>query len=197
MSSQYRALSRVCKVGGRIGFMSGHSKWSTIKHKKAVVDAKRGKIFTKIARMITMAVKNGSSGDPVMNPALRVAIDKGREANMPKDNIQRAIDRGLGKGGERPLEEIVYEGYGPGGVGIIVSTVTDNRNRTAAEVKNVFEKSGGSLGSPGSVAYLRSITPVPMIQLEKGEAERVSRLLEELDGSDDVIDVWSNLAVGQ
>lgn len=173
--------------------MSGHSKWSTIKHKKAITDAKKGKVFTKIARMITIAVKNGANGDPNMNPALRVAMDKAREANMPKDNVQRAIDKGLGKGGSGTIEEIVYEGYGPFGVGIIAKTVTDNRNRTAAEIKNMLEKAGGSLGGPGSVSYLKNLSPMPKIQLEGDDKERVERLLEEIDDYDDVITVWTNL----
>lgn len=174
--------------------MSGHSKWSTIKHKKAITDAKKGKAFTKIARLITIAVKNGGSGDPSMNPALRVAMDKAREANMPKDNVTRAIDKGLGKGGSGVIDEIVYEGYGPFGVGIIVKAVTDNRNRTAAEVKNMLEKSGGSLGGPGSVSYMKNLSPLPTIQLEGADQERVLKLLESLDENDDVVEIWSNLA---
>jgi len=174
--------------------MSGHSKWSTIKHKKAVVDAKRGKVFTKIARMITIAVKDGGSGDPGSNPALRLAVDKAREANMPNDNIKRAIDRGLGKGSEGKMEEITYEGYASGGIGVIVKVLTDNRNRTAAEIKNMFEKNGGSLGSPGSVSYLKNISPTPMITLEGSDGQMVERLLDDLDSHDDVVEVWSNLA---
>ena len=174
--------------------MSGHSKWSTIKHKKAVVDAKRGKTFTKVARMITIAVKKGNSGDPATNPTLRLAIDKAREANMPNENIRRAIDRGLGKGSEGKMEEIVYEGYATGGVGVIVSVLTDNRNRTAAEIKNIFDKNGGSLGAPGSVAYLKNIEPTPKIALEGRDKDAVERLIETLDEHDDVVEVWNNLA---
>lgn len=174
--------------------MSGHSKWSTIKHKKAVVDAKRGKTFTKVARMIMIAVKEGNSGDPATNPTLRLAIDKAREANMPNDNIRRAIDRGLGKGSEGKMEEIVYEGYGVGGVGVIVKVLTDNRNRTSAEIKNIFDKNGGSLGAPGSVAYLKTIEPTPKIALEGKDKDAAERLIETLDEHDDVVEVWSNLA---
>lgn len=175
--------------------MSGHSHWATTKHKKAVVDAKKGKAFTRVARQIILAVQKGSSGDPNMNPVLRLAIDKAREVNMPNDNVKRAIDKGLGKGGEGRLEEITYEGYGPFGVGIIVATTTDNRNRTGSEIRNMFEKQGGSIGAPGSVAYLQKIDPTPKITLSGSDAERVQSLLDELDEHDDVMEVWSNLEV--
>jgi len=137
----------------RIGLMSGHSKWSTIKRKKEALDQKKGSVFTKLAKGISVAVKKGGGGDPEMNFALRLAVEKARAANMPKDNIQRAIDRGLGKGGGAEYEEIVLEGYGPGGIAVIVEAVTDNRNRTVSELKNMFEKQGGRLAEPGSVLY--------------------------------------------
>jgi len=132
--------------------MSGHSKWSTIKHKKAKTDAARGKVFTKIIKEITTAAKIGG-GDPNGNPRLRLAVDKAKEANMPNDNIKRAIDKGVG-GGEAAMEELVYEGYAPGGVALMVEVMTDNRNRTAPEVRSIFEKNGGNLGSTGCVSYL-------------------------------------------
>jgi YebC/PmpR family DNA-binding regulatory protein len=133
--------------------MSGHSKWSSIKHKKGAADAKRGKLFTKLARAITIAARDGG-GNPDVNPALGLAVQKARDASMPKDNIQRAIDRGTGEGGDAaPIESAVYEGYGPGGAAILVEALTDNRNRTGAEVRHAFEKHGGSLGEPGSVAW--------------------------------------------
>ncbi|GAB4570469.1 MAG: YebC/PmpR family DNA-binding transcriptional regulator [Anaerolineae bacterium] len=133
--------------------MSGHSKWSTIKRKKGAEDAKRGKIFTRLAREITMAARQGG-GDPEANPTLRLAVEKARAANMPKDNIQRAIARGTGEGGDaEALEEITYEGYAPNGVAVLVDCVTDNKNRTLAEVKHIFSKYGGSLASPGSVTW--------------------------------------------
>ena len=132
--------------------MSGHSKWSTIKHKKAKTDAARGKVFTKIIREITTAAKIGG-GDVNGNPRLRLAVDKAKEANMPNDNIKRAIEKGAGGGGIA-FEEITYEGYGPGGVAIIVETMTDNRNRTIGEIRNIFEKNGGNLGAAGSVSYI-------------------------------------------
>lgn len=133
--------------------MSGHSKWSTIKRKKGAEDAKRGKIFTRIAREIMMAAREGLP-DPESNSALRLAIDKARAANMPKDNIERAINRGAGTGDDAVrLEEVVYEGYGPGGVAIVVECVTDNRNRTLADLKYVFNRSGGNMASAGSVKW--------------------------------------------
>jgi YebC/PmpR family DNA-binding regulatory protein len=133
--------------------MSGHSKWSTIKRKKGAEDAKRGKIFTRLAREITMAARQGG-GDPDTNAALRLAIEKAKGSNMPKDNIQRAIGRGTGEGADSTvLEEITYEGYAPHGIAILVDVVTDNKNRTLAEVKHVFSKYGGSLASAGSVMW--------------------------------------------
>ncbi len=133
--------------------MSGHNKWSKIHRKKEIQDQKKGGLFTKLGRNITIAVKKGGSGDPETNFALRLAIEKARAANMPKDNIQRAIKRGLGKNGEGEMIELTLEGYGPEGVAVIVEAITDNRNRTVAEVKNVFDKAGGSLAEPGAVRY--------------------------------------------
>src|SRR5579871_511907 len=134
--------------------MSGHSKWHSIKHKKAVVDARRGQQFTKLARAITVAAKEGG-GDPDGNPALALAIQKARDASMPKDNIERAIGKGTGEGVDADrIETVVYEGYGPGGVALLIEALTDNRNRTAADVRHLVGKHGGNLGEPGSVAYL-------------------------------------------
>ena len=133
--------------------MSGHSKWSSIKHKKGAKDAKRGKLFTKLARAITVAARDGG-GDPDANPTLGLAVQKARDASRPKDNIQRAIDRGTGEGADAAaIESVVYEGYGPGGAAILVEALTDNRNRTGSEVRHAFEKHGGSLGEPGSVSW--------------------------------------------
>lgn len=135
--------------------MSGHSKWATTKHKKALVDAKRSKIFTKVAKLITIAARDGKSGDPIMNPSLRLAIDNAKAVSMPKDNIDRAIKRGLGGlDGGAQLEDILYEAYGPGGVGILIECLTDNKNRALGEAKAVISKAGGSLASTGSVSYL-------------------------------------------
>jgi YebC/PmpR family DNA-binding regulatory protein len=134
--------------------MSGHSKWASIKHKKAIVDSRRGAQFSKLTRAITVAARDGG-GDPVGNPALDLAIRKAKEASMPKDNIERAIAKGTGEGGEADaIEAVLYEGYGPGGVAILVETLTENRNRTSADVRHIFSKNSGSLGEPGSVAYL-------------------------------------------
>ena len=134
--------------------MSGHSKWSSIKHKKAAVDAKRGQQFTKLARAITVAAREGG-GDPDANPSLATAIQKARDASMPKDNIQRAVDRGTGAGSDgEAIERIVFEGYGPGGAAVLVEALTDNRNRTSADVRHAFTRHGGSLGEPGSVAWI-------------------------------------------
>ncbi len=133
--------------------MSGHSKWSTIKRQKGVADIKRGQTFTKLAKAITIAVKLGGSGEPNANPRLRMAYDTARAANMPKDNIDRAIERGLGAGKEA-LEEVVYEGFGPGQVAFIVEGVTDNKLRTNQEIRSIFERNGGHLAGVGAVSYM-------------------------------------------
>jgi YebC/PmpR family DNA-binding regulatory protein len=132
--------------------MSGHSKWSSIKHRKAAADAKRGQMFTKLARAITVAAREGG-GDPEANYTLAAAIEKARSYSMPKDNIQRAVDRGTGEGDAGEIERATYEGYGPAGVAVLVEALTDNRNRTSAEIRHAFDKQGGSLGEPGSVAW--------------------------------------------
>src|SRR4051812_14076296 len=137
----------------RRGAMSGHSHWATIKHKKGAIDAKRGKLFSKLSRAIIIAARNGG-GDPEMNLKLRYAIDKARQVSMPKDNIERAVKRGTGEMEGMHFEEITYEGYGPGGVAIMVDVLTDNRNRTAGEIRKIFERAGGKMGSAGSVGYL-------------------------------------------
>ncbi len=133
--------------------MSGHSKWHSIRHKKAVVDAKRGKLFTKLIREIIVAARMGG-GDPEKNPRLRKAIEAARDANMPKDNIERAIKKGTGELEGEKFEEVTYEGYGPGGVAVFIEAATDNRNRTASEIRRIFSKHGGSLGESGCVAWM-------------------------------------------
>jgi len=134
--------------------MSGHSKWASIKHKKAIVDSRRGQQFTKLARAITVAARDGG-GDPEMNAALGNAVQKAKDASMPKDNIERAIAKGTGEGADvAAIESVLYEGYGPGGVAILVEALTDNRNRTGADMRHAFSKHGGNLGEPGSVSYL-------------------------------------------
>jgi YebC/PmpR family DNA-binding regulatory protein len=132
--------------------MSGHSKWSTIKHKKGAADAKRGKIFTRILKEMTVAARMGG-GDPNGNPRLRAAIAEAKSNNMPKDNIERAIKRGTGEIEGVTYEELTYEGYGPGGVALMVETMTDNTNRTTPEIRHIFEKNGGNMGTPGSVRF--------------------------------------------
>ncbi len=135
--------------------MSGHSKWSTIKRQKGVADTKRGQTFTKIANAITVAVREGASGDPATNFRLRLVVEQARAVNMPKENIGRAIDRGLGKGGSGgQLESVIYEGYGPGKTALMVEAVTDNRNRTNAEIRGLIERAGGSFASPGAVSWM-------------------------------------------
>jgi len=134
--------------------MAGHSKWASIKHKKAIVDSRRGAHFTKLARAITVAAKEGG-GDPVGNAALATAIQKAKDASMPKDNIERAVAKGAGTGSDADsIERVLYEGYGPGGVAVLVDAMTENRNRTGSDIRHIFSKHGGSLGEPGSVAYL-------------------------------------------
>jgi len=147
--------------------MSGHSKWSAIKHKKAATDAKRGKQFTKLARAITVAAREGG-GDPDGNPTLATAIQKARDFSMPKDNIQRAVDKGTGAGtaGDE-IERTVYEGYGPGGVAILVEALTDNRNRSGSEIRHAFDKHGGSLGEPGSVDWIFEKRGVVLVDAQR------------------------------
>jgi YebC/PmpR family DNA-binding regulatory protein len=132
--------------------MAGHSKWKQIKRQKGVADAKRSQVFTRLGREIAVAARAGGP-DPEANPRLRLAIDRARAENMPKDNIERAIKRATGEGGEGVIEEVVYEGYGPGGIAVLVQAMTDNRNRTASDIRSAFTKAGGNLGEAGSVAW--------------------------------------------
>lgn len=152
--------------------MSGHSKWSTIKRKKGALDTKRGQIFTKISKMIVIAAQQGGA-DPDTNFSLRLAIEKAKSANMPKDNIERAIKKGAGEvGADDRLENIVYEGYGAGGVAILVDTTTDNKNRTVAEVRHIFELHGGSLGTEGAVSWQfeeKGLVTIKCAKLKKSE----------------------------
>ena len=147
--------------------MAGHSKWANIKHRKARQDASRGKVWTKVIREITVAAKDGP--DPNDNPRLRLALEKANSANMPKDTIKRAIEKGSGTGETGSLEEIIFEGYGPGGVAILVETMTDNRNRTVSDVRHAFSKFGGNLGTDGSVAYL--FKKLGIIHIDRGFSE--------------------------
>ena len=152
--------------------MSGHSKWSTIKRKKGAADAKRGALFGKLSKAITVAAREGG-GDPDMNPALSLAVQKAKEGNMPNDNIQRAIDKGTGAGADAAaIERITYEGYAPGGVAVMVEVLTDNRNRAASDVRYIFSKNGGKLGTSGSVSYLferKGVLLVPENEVDEDE----------------------------
>jgi YebC/PmpR family DNA-binding regulatory protein len=173
--------------------MSGHSKWSSIKHKKGAADAKRGKLFTKLARAITVAARDGGP-DPDGNPALATAVQKAREASMPKDNIQRAIDRGGGIGSDAAaIEQILFEGYGPGGAAILVEALTDNRNRTSADVRHAFNKHHGNLGEPGSVAWIFEKRGVVVVD---GERYGEDDLIVAIDaGAEDVREDGEQLRV--
>ena len=164
--------------------MAGHSKWANIKHRKARQDASRGKVWTKVIREITVAAKGGP--DPDDNPRLRLALDKANAANMPKDNIKRAIVKGSGTGETGALEEIIFEGYGPGGVAILVETMTDNRNRTVSDVRHAFSKFGGNLGTDGSVSYLFNKIGIIHISKVTSEEELMDIVLE--SGADDLVD---------
>ncbi len=165
--------------------MAGHSKWANIRHRKAAQDAKRGKIYTKLAREITVAAREGG-GDPESNPRLRAAIERARKFNMPKENIERAIKRGTGEIAGEAYEEVTYEGYGPGGVAIIVKCLTDNRNRTASEVRHAFSKHGGNLGTSGCVSYLFERKGVITVSAEKFDEDTVMMAAIEA-GADDVV----------
>ncbi|HEX9679552.1 MAG TPA: YebC/PmpR family DNA-binding transcriptional regulator [Candidatus Saccharimonadales bacterium] len=163
--------------------MSGHSKWATIKRQKGVNDAKRGQLFTKLANSISVAAKNG--GDPSMNSTLAMAIEKAKAANVPNSNIERAIKRGTGELGGEQIEEYLFEGYGPGGVGVIVEAASDNRNRTSAEVRTAFTKNGGSLAETGAVSFQFERKGVIRVAADDTE-ENLLRLIEA--GADDVVE---------
>lgn len=168
--------------------MSGHSKWSKVKHQKATTDVVKAAAFTKASHAIAIAVREGGGiGDPDKNFRLRLAVEKARQVNMPKDNIQRAIAKGKGEGG-RMIESIMYEGYGPKGAAILVETATDNKQRTVAQIKNVFEREGGSLAGKGAVSYL--FTPAGILVVEKTPGISLDHLMElAIDlGADDVVE---------
>lgn len=166
--------------------MSGHSKWANIKHKKARSDAKRGKIFTKIGREIMVAVKEGGD-DPNLNSKLKDVIAKARAANMPNDNIQRSIDKAAGNIDGVKYEEIVYEGYGPGGVAFIVDAMTENRNRTAADVRHIFDKSGGNLGTTGCVDWMFDRKGIIAVEKENAPDEETLMMMALEAGAEDFI----------
>jgi YebC/PmpR family DNA-binding regulatory protein len=175
--------------------MSGHSKWSTIKRKKGAEDAKRGKIFTRVAREITLAAREGG-GDPGTNPALRLAVDKARAANMPKDNIERAIKRGTGELEGGQLEEVCYEGYAPHGVALLVKCLTDNRNRTLSEVRRVFNRSGGNLAEAGAVAWMFDTKGYLTVARDDLDPDDIFMMAidagaEDIEVSDDFVEVYT------
>lgn len=178
--------------------MSGHSHWSSIKHKKGTADAKRGKLFSKISRLISVAAKE-KGGDPNGNPKLRLAIEKAREANMPKDNIERAIKKGTGEIEGVKMEEVIYEAYGPAGIAIIIEGITDNKNRTLSEVKHILSKFNGKLAQVGSVKYMfdfqngQWIPKYPFELNDEKSKKQIENLFEALDENDDVQEIYSNL----
>ena len=163
--------------------MSGHSKWSTIKHKKAAQDAKRGKAFSKIIKEVTVAARIGG-GDLAANPRLRTAIAAAKAENMPKDNIERAIKKGTGELEGANYEEVTYEGYGPGGAAILVETISDNRQRTVADVRHLFAKSGGNLGEPGSVAWIFEKKGLILVEKDKADEETLMTIALEANAED-------------
>jgi YebC/PmpR family DNA-binding regulatory protein len=164
--------------------MSGHSHWATIKRSKGAVDAKRGKLFSKLSRAIIIAARAGG-GDPDMNLKLRYAIDKAREASMPRDNIERAIKKGTGEAGGETYEELTYEGYGPAGVAILVEVTTDNRNRTNGEVRKIFERAGGKMGSAGAVAWMFERKGLIVVPAKGLDEEQLMEMVLEA-GADDL-----------
>lgn len=164
--------------------MSGHSKWSTIKHKKGKTDAQRGKLFSKIVKEITSSAKKGG-GDPDGNPGLRLAIDKAKDANMPNDNIERAIAKGTGGGDGITMDEITYEGYGPGGVAILVECMTDNKQRTVAEIRHLFTKGGGNMGESGCVGWM--FKKKGILTFEKGKIDEDKLGMDAIEaGAEDI-----------
>jgi YebC/PmpR family DNA-binding regulatory protein len=169
--------------------MSGHSKWHSIRRSKGVTDQRRGQLFTKLARDITIAAREGGSADPDLNFRLRLAVDKARANNMPNENIQRAADRGVGKGGEAAIEEIYYEGYAPGGVALMIETATDNRNRTSSDVRSAINKAGGNPGEPGSVGWMFELKGLITIDLTGTKLDPDDVQLQAIDGGADDVEV--------
>ena len=173
--------------------MAGHNKWSKIKHKKAVTDAQKSRIFSKHASLIAM--ESRKAGGDVQAPGLQAAIERAKKDSMPKDNIERAVSKGGGADAAN-LEEIVYEGYGPGGVALLIETVTDNKNRTAPEIKAIFTKAGYQLGTPGSAAWAFTKTssgyePITQVEVSDADSEKLDALLEKLEEQDDVQNIYT------
>jgi YebC/PmpR family DNA-binding regulatory protein len=177
--------------------MSGHSHWSGIKHKKGIQDAKRAKIFTKLAKPIVIAAREGG-GNPDTNFKLKIAIDQARSFNMPKDNIERAVKRGTGEIKGADITEVVYEAFGPGGIMMIIKTLTDNTNRTVSEIKTILSKVGGKFGGPGSVMWnfersQQEYMPKNKFVADENVKNKYEKLLEALDDQDDVEEIYDNL----
>jgi YebC/PmpR family DNA-binding regulatory protein len=174
--------------------MSGHSKWATIKHKKGALDAKRGKAFTRLIREITMSARQGG-GDPDSNPRLRTAVAAAKAENMPADNIKRAIQRGTGELPGAVYEEITFEGYGPGGVAMIIEVTTDNRNRTVSEIRHILAKNGGNLGEPNSVRFMFAKKGLIAVPKAAADEEKLMNIVLEAGGDDlnDEGDTWEIL----
>ncbi|MFZ5376749.1 MAG: YebC/PmpR family DNA-binding transcriptional regulator [Patescibacteria group bacterium] len=177
--------------------MSGHSKWSNIKNRKAAVDAKKGKIFSQLARNIRSAVKEGKSDDPKFNASLRLLLEKARAANMPKEKVDKAIDVAMGRGQGANVKENLYEGFGPGGVGLLIVALTDNPNRTASDFRTILSKAGGSLAGPGSVKYMFSmgedgeqVCTMPLLVEDKDQQHQLQELIDQLRSHDDVEDIY-------
>lgn len=179
--------------------MSGHSKWSTIKRQKGAKDAKRGQVFTKLGNAITIAVREGGGGDPTSNFRLRLAMDTAKSANMPKENIERAIERGLGKSGAAALETVTYEGYAPGKVALVVEAATDNKNRTTPEVRGTIERAGGTFVSPGAVSWM--FKEQGLVTVDKGDKsfdeifeDAASAGADDVEEAGDIVEVYTKPA---
>lgn len=178
--------------------MSGHNKWSQIKRKKGVNDAKRSAEFSKVSRFLTIAAREGG-GDPDSNAQLRLAVEKAKEARMPKDVMQRAIDKGTGKGAGDSLESVIYEGFGPLGVAFYIKGITDNNNRTVAEIRNIFNKANGSLGVTGSTSYIFAAdpsNPIFFVDIDNvSDAESILKLYDVLEDHEDIQEVFANFNI--
>ena len=174
--------------------MSGHSKWATIKRSKGAADAKKGMLFTKLGKNISLAVKTGGGADPAFNFKLRMAIDKAREAAMPNDNIERALSRGRGEE-KNNIQEVTYEGYGPGGSAFIIEAITDNSNRTLQSVRNIVTKNSGRIGGQGSVAWMfdSELKPRQSIQPSEDNLAKIQILVDKFNEDEDVVNVHTNL----
>jgi len=178
--------------------MSGHSKWNNIKNRKGAMDEKKAKDFAQVAKMIRIAVREGKSGDAKLNPSLRIPLEKARAVNMPNDKIQRAIDTGLGNRGGKAVQEIIYEGFGPGGVGLLIETTTDNTQRTSAEMKFILSRHGGNLGGPGTAMYLFTrqqetmeyFPTMPFVVEDPATAAQLDELEAALRANDEVEDIY-------